>query len=57
MSDKKRDFHDIALNSSLFKGRNDWYFCFLKSERLAHVLAVLADKAPEGSSDDFYTLR
>ena len=57
MSDKKRDFHDIALHSSLFKGRNDWYFCFLKSERLAHVLAVLADKAPEGSADDFYTLR
>lgn len=35
-------FHEMALNSSLFKGRSSWYFCYLKSEKIAHVLSVLA---------------
>ncbi len=47
MSDKKKDFHEFAFKSSLFKGRTDWYFCFLKSERIAHVLAMLAASASE----------
>lgn len=51
MSDKKRKFHQIALQSSLFKGRSDWYFCFLKSERIAHVLALLADHAPDSAQE------
>ncbi len=38
-------FHQIALQSILFKGRYDWYFCYLKSERIAHVLSVLAQSA------------
>lgn len=41
MPDKRSKFHEFALKSILFKGREDWYFCYLKTERIAHVLAVL----------------
>lgn len=43
MSDNNKKFHEFALQSVLFKGRSDWYFCFLKSERIAHVFLVLSD--------------
>jgi len=45
MSDNRKKFHELALKSSLFKGRNDWYFCYLKSEKIAHVLLLLAQKS------------
>jgi hypothetical protein len=32
MPDKRSKFHDFALKSILFKGREDWYFCYLKTE-------------------------
>jgi len=49
MPDRHKKFHDFALKSILFKGRSDWYFCYLKTERLAHVVAVLLDRtAPAG---------
>ncbi|MDP4020608.1 MAG: hypothetical protein Q8P58_01000 [Candidatus Adlerbacteria bacterium] len=38
----KRDFTKTALYSKLFKGRSNWYFCYLKSEKLAQALEVLA---------------
>ena len=41
MSDTDK-FHKIALHSILFKGQHDWYYCYLKSEKIAHVLLVLA---------------
>lgn len=41
MPDKRSKFHEFALKSILFKGREDWYFCYLKTEKIAHVLAVL----------------
>lgn len=41
MSDSQK-FHDFAFKSTLFKGRGEWYFCYLKSEKIAHVLATLA---------------
>lgn len=44
MSDEEKDFHVFALQSSLFKGHPDWYFCFLKSERIAHVLLVVFEQ-------------
>lgn len=47
----KKNFHEIALESILFKGRNDWYFCFLKSEKIAHVLALLALKSDPHRGD------
>lgn len=45
MSDNNSNFHEFALHSILFKGRADWYFCFLKAEKIAHVLAHLARNA------------
>ena len=57
MSETPDNFHKFALQSSLFKGHGDWYFCFLKSERIAHVLTVLAKHAPKETTDDFYALR
>ena len=47
MPDKRSKFHEFALKSILFKGRADWYFCYLKTERIAHVLAVLESMAPQ----------
>lgn len=44
MSDIKKTFNEIALESILFKGQNDWYFCFLKSEKISHVLALLSER-------------
>ncbi len=46
-------FHEIALKSILFKGRNDIYFCYLKSERIAHVLSLLAQNFPFKDSGNF----
>lgn len=45
MSERHKKFHTIALQSSLFKGRNDWYFCYLKAEKIAHVLSLLAQRS------------
>jgi hypothetical protein len=52
MPDNKK-FHEFALQSILFKGRPDWYFCYLKTERIAHVLVVLAQG--HGSSSEELT--
>jgi hypothetical protein len=48
MPDKRSKFHEFALKSILFKGREDWYFCYLKTEKIAHVLAVLERRAQMG---------
>jgi hypothetical protein len=48
MPDKRSKFHEFALKSILFKGREDWYFCYLKTEKIAHVLAVLERRAQIG---------
>jgi len=49
MADNIKKFHEYALQSSLFKGHADWYFCYLKSERIAHILTLLTNTQPEGS--------
>jgi len=49
----KKDFHQIALQSILFKGRSDWYFCYLKSEKIAHVLVMLQEKSDSPTDNDF----
>lgn len=51
MPDKGRKFQEFTLRSILFRGRHDWYFCYLKSERIAHVLYFLAQSTPEGALD------
>lgn len=48
---KKPNFHEFALNSGLFKGRPDFYFSYLKAERLAHALCKLC-RAAEGTPGD-----
>jgi predicted transcriptional regulator len=47
------EFHEISLKSILFKGRSDIYFCYLKSEKIAHVLAVLANTSPLKDTQNF----
>ena len=46
-----KKFHDFALQSILFKGRPDWYFCYLKTEKIAHVLVVLSRGAGAEGDD------
>lgn len=45
----KKDFNKIALESSLFKGHVGWFIAYLKTERLAHVLALLERRTPAPS--------
>lgn len=47
MLDRGKRFQEFSIKSILFKGRPDWYFCYLKSERIAHVLAVLTLQSPQ----------
>jgi hypothetical protein len=42
MPEKDKKFHEFALKSILFKGQRDLYFCYVKSEKIAHVLSLLA---------------
>lgn len=51
MANSEKNFHEIALKSILFKGHSEWYFCFLKSEKIAHVLALLTAQTPIKDSD------
>jgi len=51
MSDNSKKFHEFALQSILFKGRSDWYFCYLKTDRIAHVLVVLAQGSGAAADD------
>src|SRR3989344_7141846 len=52
MPDKGKKFHEFALQSTLFKGRSDWYFCYLKTEKIAHVLVLLAQTAEPACRDE-----
>lgn len=45
MSDINKRFHEIVLKSEFFKGHSGWYFSYLKSEKIAHVLALLAQQS------------
>ncbi len=56
MSDIEKKFHEFALQSILFKGRSDWYFCYLKAEKIAHVLSILAERAEVKERDMAFKL-
>jgi predicted transcriptional regulator len=56
VSDIPKKFHEFALKSILFKGRADWYFCYLKAEKIAHVLAVLVERTPSSDAQTFRNL-
>jgi len=49
----KKDFNKTALYSNLFKGHTTWYFTYVKSEKLAHVLVLLAERSPAPHSPIF----
>src|SRR3989344_1259371 len=52
MPDHSKKFHEFALQSILFKGRSDWYFCYCKAEKIAQALAFLGRSAvPEVQED------
>lgn len=51
MPDNSKKFHEFALKSILFKGRTDWYFCYLKTEKIAHVLTFLYQHAQPASQE------
>src|SRR5437016_223063 len=45
MQEVRKKFHELALKSILFKGRSQLYYCYLKAERIAHVLFILQEKS------------
>lgn len=49
MSDTPEKLHNALIKSELFKGRSDWYFCFLKAEKIANVLLLLSQKQSQTS--------
>jgi len=56
MEQQDKNFHELSLKSILFKGRADWYFCYLKSEKIAHVLNLLAQESSFKDAEDFAEL-
>lgn len=52
----KKDFSKITLHSKLFKGRADWYFCYLKTEKIANVCEVLAGRSSPSSEESLKEL-
>ena len=50
MPEKDKKFHEFALKSILFKGQRDLYFCYVKSEKIAHVLSLLTQRSSIESS-------
>jgi hypothetical protein len=54
MSDTGPNFNEFALRSILFKGRSDWYFCYLKTEKISHVLALLSQHADPAQREDVF---
>lgn len=41
MPERSKKFHEFAIKSILFKGHTDLYLCYLKAEKIAHVLSLL----------------
>lgn len=52
MPEHNKKFHEFALRSSLFKGRHDWYFCYLKTEKIAHVLTFISQQGAGSGAED-----
>jgi hypothetical protein len=56
MPDKSKKFHEFALKSILFKGQHDLYFCYIKSEKIAHVLSILQGRSMAGDAAQMESL-
>ena len=56
MPDGSKKFHEFAVKSILFKGHTDLYLCYLKAEKVAHVLSVLQVRSAAEMADKLQTL-
>jgi hypothetical protein len=56
MNDGSKKFHEFAIKSILFKGHTDLYLCYLKAEKIAHVLSVLQLRLAEGGAEKLQPL-
>jgi hypothetical protein len=56
MPEKDKKFHEFALKSILFKGQRDLYFCYVKSEKIAHVLSLLTQRSSLESAEHLESL-
>ncbi len=56
MPDRNKKFHEFAIKSILFKGHTDLYLCYLKAERIAHVLALLQLRSAGDTADQLHSL-
>jgi hypothetical protein len=56
MPDGNKKFHEFAIKSILFKGHADLYLCYLKAEKIAHVLSLLQARSASDSAQKLQTL-
>jgi len=56
MPEGNKKFHEFAIKSILFKGHTDLYLCYLKAEKIAHVLSLLQLRSGAEGSDKLQPL-
>lgn len=56
MPEGNKKFHEFAIKSILFKGHTDLYLCYLKAERIAHVLALLQLRSASDTAEKLQSL-
>src|SRR6266481_7488081 len=56
MPDGSKKFHESAIKSILFKGHTDLYVCYLKAEKIAHVLSLLQLRSAGDTADKLQSL-
>jgi hypothetical protein len=56
MPEGSKKFHEFAIKSILFKGHTDLYLCYLKAEKIAHVLSLLQLRSASDTAGKLQTL-
>src|SRR6185437_15421847 len=56
MPERSKKFHEFAIKSILFKGHTDLYLCYLKAEKIAHVLSLLQQRSASVASESLENL-
>jgi hypothetical protein len=56
MPERGKKFHEFAIKSILFKGHTDLYLCYLKAEKIAHVLSLLQHRSASSSAESMSSL-
>ncbi len=54
--ERNKKFHEFAIKSILFKGHTDLYLCYLKAEKIAHVLSLLQARSASDSAESMQNL-